>query len=339
VLFPASPARRGLAIGSRPTASSPVGGLEGGGSGSLERQAPAPKQASPLRHQRRAMPLTPAHRNAANSEPIPHASGNHPTSPKRSRLAWLADRGKRSCGLRVTTLGGFLLLVRSDEPRDAMSVTLDDSWTKLARGKEHLAALSQGCGEYLDTGPEITVEMYNDPDTGSVETRFIGEPSPPARIGAIVGDIVHNLRSALDVAAWQLAIANDEAAARNGRNQASFPLTRCAEEFKKPHRALKFFSEPARAVIERLKPYQPSMEALGWLRDLSNADKHRVATFSFTGLDVEPVPEVGVRKFSALHLRFGTDEGHLGLIGTQAIFVTVEAALQEIESGVADSRN
>lgn len=176
-----------------------------------------------------------------------------------------------------------------------MAVTLDDSWTKLARGKEHLAALSQACGAYLDTGPEITVEMYNDPETGSVETRFLGEPSPPTRIGAIVGDVVHNLRSALDVAAWQLAIANDEAATHQERSQVSFPLTRCAEEFKKPHRSLKFFSKPAREVIERLQPYQPSMDALSWLRDLSNADKHRVATFSFTGLAVEPVPEVGVR--------------------------------------------
>jgi hypothetical protein len=220
-----------------------------------------------------------------------------------------------------------------------MSVTLADSWTKLARGKEDLAALSEACGGYLDTGPEITVEVYNDPDTGSVKTRFLGEPSPPTRIGAIVGDVVHNLRSALDVAAWQLAIANDEAGVLKERNQVAFPLTRCAEEFKKPHRALKFFSESGREVIERLQPYQSSMEALGWLRDLSNADKHRVATFSFTGLAVEPVSEVGVRRFSALHLRFGSDEGHLGFMGIQAIFATVEAALQEIESGVADSRH
>jgi hypothetical protein len=220
-----------------------------------------------------------------------------------------------------------------------MSVTLDDSWTKLARGREHLAALSQACGEYLDTGPEITVEGYNDPDTGSVETRFIGEPSPPTRIGAIVGDVVNNLRSALDVAAWQLAIANDAAAARKERNRVSFPLTDCAEEFKKPHRALKFFSEPGREVIERLQPYQPSMAALGSLRALSNADKHRLATFSFTGLALQPVPKVGLKKFPALHLLFGTDEGHLGFMGIQAIFVTVGAALQEIESSVAVSRH
>jgi hypothetical protein len=81
------------------------------------------------------------------------------------------------------------------------------------------------------------------------------------------------------------------------------------------------------------------MEALGWLRDLSNADKHRVATFSFTGLAVEPVPEVGVRKFSALHVRFGTTRDTWAFMGIQAIFVTVEAALHEIESGVADSQH
>jgi hypothetical protein len=210
-----------------------------------------------------------------------------PKAPKRSRLDSLVDRGQLSCGASCDNPAGFLALVRSDEPRDAMCITLDDSWTKLRSRKGapcRAAALSQSCGDYLDTEPEITVEMYNDPDTGSVETRFLGEPSPPTRIGAIVGDVVHNLRSALDVAGWQLAIANDEAAARKGRNQVSFPLTGCAEEFKRPHRALKFFSEPAREVIERLQPYQPSMEALGWLRDLFNADKHRVATFRSRGL-------------------------------------------------------
>jgi hypothetical protein len=74
--------------------------------------------------------------------------------------------------------------------------------------------------------------MY-DSDTGSIETRFLGKPSPPPRIGAIVGDVVHNLRSALDVAAWRLAIVHDEAAARKERNQVSFPLTGCGEESRR----------------------------------------------------------------------------------------------------------
>ena len=111
---------------------------------------------------------------------------------------------------------------------------------------------------------------------------------------------------------------------------------RSPEGFTKS-RALAFFSESARLVIERLQLYQVSMEALGWLRDLSNADKHRVTTFSFTGLAENPVAEAGVRAFSSLHVRFGTEEGHIGLIGLQAVVVSVESALREIEASETDN--
>jgi hypothetical protein len=80
------------------------------------------------------------------------------------------------------------------------------------------------------------------------------------------------------------------------------------------------------------------MEALGRLRDLSNADKHRVATFSFTRLTESPAADVGVTKFSNLHMRFGTDEGHLGVMAIQAIAASVEAALQDIEAGYTNNR-
>ena len=169
-----------------------------------------------------------------------------------------------------------------------------------------------------------------------MEPEFRTDPTPPPRIGAIVGDVAHNLRSALDVAAWQLAIANDEDAARERRHLVTFLLMRSPEGFTKS-RALAFFSESARLVIERLQLYQVSMEALGWLRDLSNADKHRVTTFSFTGLAENPVAEAGVRAFSSLHVRFGTEEGHIGLIGLQAVVVSVESALREIEASETDN--
>lgn len=213
-----------------------------------------------------------------------------------------------------------------------MRFTLEDSWTKLARGKERLATLATECDEYLSAGPAFTANVFYDLEAGAVEPSFSANPPPPPRIGTMVGDVVHNLRSALDVSAWQLAIANDEAAARKQRNLVTFSLTRTPEEFSK-HRALPLFGESAHDVIERLQPYRNSMQALGWLRDLSNSDKHRIATFSFAGLAESPTGEVGVRRFSNLHMRFGTDEGHIGLTGIQAIVVAVEMALQEVEEG------
>src|ERR1035438_395474 len=151
---------------------------------------------------------------------------------------------------------------------DCMPFTLEDSWTKLARGKEHLETLARECDEYLEAGPAFTAEVLYDPEAGTLEPQFSANPPPPRRIGTIVGDVAHNLRSALDVAAWQLAIATDQAAALKQRNLVTFPLTRTPKDFSK-HRALPLFSESARDVIERLQPYRNSMEALGWLRDLS----------------------------------------------------------------------
>jgi len=73
------------------------------------------------------------------------------------------------------------------------------------------------------------------------------------------------------------------------------------------------------------------MEALGWLQRLSNSDKHRVTPFSFTGLSQVATPDVGVSAFANARILFGTDEGHLGLTGVQAIAVTVESAIHELE--------
>jgi hypothetical protein len=215
-----------------------------------------------------------------------------------------------------------------------MPATLEDSWTKHARGTEHLGALVRECDEYL-RAMVASAEMIRDQETGEMEVRLRGDPPP--RLGAIVGDVAHNLRSALDVAAWQLAIANDEVAARRRSNAVQFPLTRTAEIFK-DHSAVTFFSDSTREVIESLQPYRLNMEALGWLRDISNSDKHRIATFSFTGMTTDSASEAGVQAFSNLHVRFGTEEGHLGLMGLHAIGVTVESALRELEARCQEAR-
>jgi hypothetical protein len=214
-----------------------------------------------------------------------------------------------------------------------MSFTLEDSWTKHARGLEHLTALCAECEAYLDSGPAFSAEHFHDAETNTVGVQFHVEPTPPPRLGAIVGDVAHNLRSALDVAAWQLALANDEAAARRQPNLVQFPLASTADGFtdRRVQRTLSFFSDAARSAIERLQPYQPSWEALGWLREVSNSDKHRIATFSFAGINAERASEVGVMRFSRPHLRFGTDTGQIGITGLYAIASAVEAALRDLE--------
>jgi hypothetical protein len=44
-----------------------------------------------------------------------------------------------------------------------MPFTLEDSWTKLARGKEHLDTLARECEKHLCAGPAFTAEVFYDP--------------------------------------------------------------------------------------------------------------------------------------------------------------------------------
>jgi hypothetical protein len=196
--------------------------------------------------------------------------------------------------------------------------TLEDSWTKHARGVEHLHALVAECDAYLGGAPAFSAEWFHEAEADTVGVQFRPEPPPSLRLGAIVGDIAHNLRSALDVAAWQLALAKDEEAARRQPYEIAFPLAETPERFRS-HKVLPFVSDQALQVIERLQPYQPSMEALGSLRALSNSDKHRIATFSFMGINAETTGEAGVTRFSSPHVLFGSEQGRVGITGLYAM--------------------
>ena len=105
-----------------------------------------------------------------------------------------------------------------------MTVTLLGSWAKHEQAMEHYATLAVESEAYLRQ-VQFSAEVVTTPE-GGVEPQFYAEPQPPSRLGTIVGDVVHNLRSALDVAAWQLAIDHDEAKARDDQLRIQFPLTR-----------------------------------------------------------------------------------------------------------------
>ena len=76
---------------------------------------------------------------------------------------------------------------------------------KLDRVNELLDVLKTEVQTFLDSGPYFTVGAY-DPATHAWEQRVrIAEPPPP-RLGVIVGEYVHDVRSALDHLVWQLIL-------------------------------------------------------------------------------------------------------------------------------------
>lgn len=107
------------------------------------------------------------------------------------------------------------------------------------------------------------------------------------RVGLLVGDVVHNMRSALDHLVFQLALRNT-----GGRVvrplQTQFPIGDSRDLSDKAAKTRLAEVAPChKDIIEEFQPYHPMEEnisvgryfhPLAKLRDLSDADKHRILT-------------------------------------------------------------
>lgn len=159
-----------------------------------------------------------------------------------------------------------------------MAHPLDGCRAKITRAGDHLQTLDTESRRFVEEHEYIFVHS-TDPDTREhvIVVRSIRQPPvlPPIRLGVLVGDVLHNLRSALDHLVWQLAIIGTGPAER--RNQ--FPIFDDPEMFKqRRERYLHGVSQKHRARIEAYQPYKGGTEgqALTVLALLNDIDKHRV---------------------------------------------------------------
>jgi hypothetical protein len=85
--------------------------------------------------------------------------------------------------------------------------SLDGPFAKLQRAKEHLQALEVEADRVMEHVVETTAfrARYN-PDMPRFLVDVAEAPVVPFRVSTIAGDIIHNLRSALDLLAYQLPI-------------------------------------------------------------------------------------------------------------------------------------
>ena len=150
---------------------------------------------------------------------------------------------------------------------------------KLTRAEQHLYELSGDIGAYLDGSlNKIVLNVQpNDQRLVLVEYHVIAEPD--RRLGVIIGDCVHNLRSALDHLACCLVEKNGGTATE----QTQFPISnkRPRDKGEKPSpRIAGGVTDNVLRIVDALQPYQRGQDAalhpLSVLRTLSNADKHRL---------------------------------------------------------------
>ncbi len=146
---------------------------------------------------------------------------------------------------------------------------------KLNRAKAHLNALDADLN--AEGGPyRLTVEPDAERGYYLVKAIRVRETNDWA---LLLGDFLHNVRSALDHMVWQLVLANDERPSRSNE----FPIAVDPGWFdRKAKRYLAGVHDDAIAVIRSLQPFRVSdegkrkLDPLWLLNELENVDKHRL---------------------------------------------------------------
>jgi hypothetical protein len=143
---------------------------------------------------------------------------------------------------------------------------------KIERAKEHVRDLEAEVRRFHETRPyEVGTDEESQP--GKRLTKLTKAERPPDRLALIAGDVIHNLRSALDLLIWQLVEANGVTPSR----QDAFPIHESAEKFEAQGvpRVKGRIAKDALDVLRAVKPYQGGNDALWRLHHLDIADKHR----------------------------------------------------------------
>jgi hypothetical protein len=155
--------------------------------------------------------------------------------------------------------------------------------TKIRRADAHIETLYLKIRDYIQSHPHV-IFSKRDPDTGHGKFVIKITHEPPPDLPAIVGDILHNLRSALDYIAAEALKQNGSETTR----WTQFPICRTYDDFYNESfghgRLLGIASKPFTRIMS-CQPYQfgpdkIDIHPLWLLRNLSNFDKHHALTLS-----------------------------------------------------------
>ena len=175
----------------------------------------------------------------------------------------------------------------------------DNSRVKLSRTRQLVGELDQIIASY--DGARLVAEQVA-PDHISITLRVQNHPADA--IESILGDIIHNLRAALDLVAVTAVERNE-----GNPKGVHFPFAENEAGLEEQIRNKKFHraSEEAQDLLRSLKPFKGGNEALRAIHDLYLLDKHN---------DLIPTLSVGVQtqdlQFGGVHFSgnyFGLHDG------------------------------
>lgn len=133
----------------------------------------------------------------------------------------------------------------------------------------------------MDSGRRLGVKATFDPVLSGYVCKVSHIPEGwRDRIATITGDVVHNLRSALDHLAWRLVVEGSGEPPEKKAKRIYFPIYKHCNKFS-DDLAIRWMTAKHRNSIKPLQPFtqpDPDEHPLAILQDLSNQDKHCLLT-------------------------------------------------------------
>lgn len=159
----------------------------------------------------------------------------------------------------------------------AETPSLRGARAKLDRADEHRHELDRELRLFGAREPyRFTVPSW-DAETGHFVMYGHCVEDPPLKLGAVLGDYINNVRSALDHIVWQLV----RLAGNEPDHRTAFPICSSRADWdRRSPRLLRGVPADHRARIEELQPYHhplgPDAHILRVTQWLSNVDKHQI---------------------------------------------------------------
>lgn len=173
--------------------------------------------------------------------------------------------------------GGFLVSVPMLSP---ISMRFDQARLKVERANHHIKEMSVQIAAFTKVDFH-SLRAGRDPNSGQYQLKLHTTASFPINAALIIGDVAHNLSSALDYMATAVAGADD--------HRVDFPVEETRDRLEKSssYRTIqKARPDIASAILNMIQPYEGGRHPVRAIRRLYNIDKHKllIPHFQVTGL-------------------------------------------------------
>jgi len=143
---------------------------------------------------------------------------------------------------------------------------------KCDRADKHIDELNARLDQFKRDNPNV-FRREEDTETGDVSFYIEQVPEVPPDIPAIAGDVIHNLRAALDHLVWKLV----EAAGNIPTNKTCFPIFDTPAQYKRSAPTkIEGVHKLAKQKFDRIHPYKRGNINLWRLHRLDIIDKHNL---------------------------------------------------------------